>query len=155
MVFPGRKTSAASPPLAVHVGYHQGKCSPAALLKLCSMLPYFYIFHLLSSTQSLFLSSASQIIVFLPNFLPSNSPPFREGSSDLGVSASPEGETWLGECPPVDTQGSVRKGPLHTVLHPGLPSSQLFPGDPFSALSPSLSSQRCSWLLCHSHFSAT
>lgn len=40
-------------------------------------------------------------------------------------------------------------------VFPDLPSSQLFPGDPFSALSPSLPSHCCSWLLCHSHFSAT
>lgn len=72
-----------SPPLAVHVRCHQGKCPPSALLKLCSVLPYFYIFHPLTSTKSLFLPSASQITAFLPNFLSSSSQPLCEGSSVL------------------------------------------------------------------------
>lgn len=134
---------------------HQGKCSPTALLKPCSVLPSFYIFHPLSSTQSLFLSSVSQIILFLPSFLSSISQPLCKGFSELRASASPKGETWLGEHLPAGTQGSVRKGTLHTVLDPDLSSSQLFPGDPFSTLSPSLPSQRCSRLLCQSHFSDT
>lgn len=145
-----RKTSAASPALAVHVRCHQGKCSLTALPKLCSVLPCFYIFHPLTSIRSLFLSSVSQIIAFLPNFSSSSSQRLcEEGSSAPGISASPEGETWLGECLPACTQGSIRKGPSHTVFHPDLSSSQLFPADPFSAPS----SQHCSWLLCHSYFS--
>lgn len=132
---------------------HQGKCSPRALLKLCSVLPYFYIFHPFTSTQSLFLSSVSQIIAFLPKYFSSSSQPLCEGFSDLGVLASPREETWLGECLPAGTKGSIRKGTLHTVLDPGLSSSQLFPGDPFPALSPSLPSQRCSRLLWQSHLS--
>lgn len=63
---------------------HQGKHCPTALLKLCSMIPYFCILNPLISAQSFFLSSVSHITVFLPSFLSSSSQSLCEGSSDLG-----------------------------------------------------------------------
>lgn len=131
---------------------HQGKHCPTALLKLCSMIPYFCILNTLISAQSFFLSSVSHITVFLPSFLSSSSQSLCEGSSDLGVSGRRRGDL----AGRVFASGHPREHQKRNrVPHPDLSSFQLLLGDSFSALSPSLPSQCCSWLLCQAHFSAT
>lgn len=102
----------------------------SALLKLCSTLTYLYVFYPLIFTQLLFLSSVSQIIVFTPNFLPSSSHPFAKAPQVWGVQPVLKRRPgWESVCQQ-EPKGSIRKGALHTVLHPDPSSSCLFPGNP-------------------------